>query len=154
MKKILYLIVLVFLASQGYGQKVNFSGTWKINKEKSQLGEEFSMAPNKVIVDQGKNSLSVERHSTWQGEEFSFTDRFTLDGKECENPGWMDSVKKSTAVWADKKVLKVTTKIPMQDGGEMTIEDQYSLEGGNLHIKTFASSSYGEMTEVYVFDKE
>ena len=154
MKKILYLIVLVFLASQGYGQKVNFSGNWKINKEKSQLGEEFSMAPNKVIVDQGKNSLSVERHSTWQGEEFSFTDRFTLDGKECENPGWMDSVKKSTAVWADKKVLKVTTKIPMQDGGEMTIEDQYSLEDGNLHIKTFASSSYGEMTEVYVFDKE
>ena len=154
MKKILYLIVLLLIASQGYGQKVNFSGTWKINRDKSQLGEEFSMAPEKVIVEQGKNSLSVERHAFWQGEEFSFTDKFTLDGKECENPGWMDSIKKSTAVWAEKKLLKITTKIPMQDGGEMTIVDEYTLEDGNLHIKTFASSSYGEMTEVYVFDKE
>jgi hypothetical protein len=154
MKKILYLFVLLLFAPAGFGQKVNFSGNWKINREKSQLGEEFSMAPNYIIVERGKNSLSVERHSSWQGEEFSFTDKFTLDGKECENPGWMDSIKKSTAVWAEKKLLKITTKIPMQDGGEMTIVDEYTLVDGNLNIKTFASSSYGEMTEVYVFEKQ
>jgi hypothetical protein len=154
MKKIIYLFALALIASSGFGQKVDFSGKWKINREKSQLGEEFSMAPNEIILEQGRKSLSVERHSSWQGEDFSFTDNFTLDGKECENPGWMDTVKKSTAVWAGKKVLKITTKIPTQDGGEMTITEEYKLDGDNLSIKTFASSSYGEMTEVYVFDKQ
>jgi hypothetical protein len=36
----------------------------------------------------------------------------------------------------------------------MTITEEYKLDGDNLSIKTFASSSYGEMTEVYVFDKQ
>jgi len=154
MKKIVYLFTLVLIASTSFGQKVDFSGKWKINREKSELGYEFSMAPNEVILEQGKNSLTVERHSTWQGEDFSFKDTFTLDGEECENAGWMDSVKKSTAVWSEKKVLKITTKIPMQDGGEMTIIETYSMDGDNLSIETFASSSYGEMTEVFVFDKQ
>lgn len=155
MKKFIYFLALVSLASATFGQAVDLSGTWKINREKSQLAEEFSMAPDKLILVQGKNSLTVERHATFQGESFSFKDSLTLDGKVCENPGWMETVKKSTATWSgDKKMLEVIEKIPMQEGEEMTIESKYSLEGENLRLETFASSSYGEMTEVYVFDRE
>ncbi len=155
MKKILYLFALVLISSSAFGRAADFSGTWKINREKSQLGAEFSMAPNEIIIEQEKKSITVERHSSFQGEDFTFKDSFTLDGQECENPGWMETVKKSTAVWSDgKKVLTITTKIPMQDGGDMTIIEVYKMDGENLSIETSASSSYGDMTEVFVFDKQ
>jgi hypothetical protein len=155
MKKVVYLIALAMITSAAIGQKVNFSGTWNINREKSELGEQFSFAPNSVVVEQTKKELSIQRNSTWQGQDFSYTDKFTLDGEECENVGFMDTMKKSTAVWNDdKKSIKITTKFEMQDGTDMTITDNLSMDGDNLVWETSASSSYGDMTEVFVFDKE
>jgi len=119
------------------------------------MNDQFSMAPDALVMKQDKKTLSIERHSSFQGESFSFTDNFTLDGKECENRGWMDSVKKSTAVWdKGKKSLTITSKIPMQDGGDMTITEILSMDGDNLVVESTASSSFGEMTEKFVFDKE
>jgi uncharacterized Zn ribbon protein len=154
MKRISLLFVLALLSSVVFCQKVNFSGTWNINREKSELNDQFSMAPNSLVIDQTKKELSMQRNSSWQGQDFSYTDTFTLDGKECENVGMMDMVKKSTAVWnEDKKSLKITTKIEMQDGSEMTIIENLAMEGDNMVMKTSASSSYGDMSEVFVFDK-
>lgn len=155
MKKLIYLIALVMISSVAIGQKVNFSGTWNINREKSELGEQFSFAPNSIVVEQTKKELSIERNSTWQGQDFSYTDKFTLDGEECENPGFMDMVKKSTAVWnKDKRSIKITSTLEMQDGTDMTIVDNLSMDGDNLVLETSSSSTYGDMAEVYVFDKE
>jgi hypothetical protein len=66
----------------------------------------------------------------------------------------MDTEKKSTAVWsADKKSLTITSKISMQDGGEMTINETYQKEENNLKMVVSVSSSFGESTETYVFEK-
>lgn len=156
MKKTIYFLLISLMAAPVFGQKVNFSGTWMINREKSELNADFSFAPDKVILTQDKKALSVERHSTWQGEKHQFTSNFTLDGAECENPGFMEgTITKSTAVWGDdKKTLTITTKAPMQDGGEMSIVAVYTLAGDNLSIKSTANSDYGEMIETYVFDKQ
>ncbi len=155
MKKIIYLLAMVMISSLAVGQKVDFSGTWNINREKSQLGDQFSMAPNSIVVEHSKKEMSLQRNSSWQGQDYSYTDKFTLDGVECENVGFMDMVKKSTVVWNDdKKSLKITTKIEMQDGGDMTIVENLAMDGDNLVMETSASSSYGEMSEVFVFDKQ
>lgn len=155
MKKIIYLLALAMISSVAAGQKVDFSGTWKINREKSELGEQFSMAPNSIVVDQTKKELSIQRNSSFQGQDFTTTDKLTLDGKECENVGIMDMVKKSTVTWnEDKKSLKIKSTIELQDGSEMTIIENLSMDGGNLVLNTSASSSWGDMSEVFVFDKE
>jgi hypothetical protein len=155
MKNIALVIVLALISSSVFGQKANFSGSWKLNRDQSELGEQFSMAPNTVIIQHAKNTLDVERHSEWQGQEMVTKDHFTLDGAECENPGWMDSVKKSKATFDKKaKMIKITTSIPMQDGGEVTVTEDYSMEGDQLVIAASASSSYGDMSERFVFDKQ
>jgi hypothetical protein len=155
MKKFIYLIAMVLISSAAIGQKVDFSGTWKINREKSQLGDQFSMAPNSIVLEHTKKEMSLQRNSSWQGQDYSYTDKFTLDGEECENVGMMDMLKKSTVVWNDdKKSLKITTKIEMQDGTDMTIIENLAMDGENLVMETSASSSYGDMSEVFVFDKE
>lgn len=153
MKKVFFLVTILLISVFVSAQSVDFSGSWKLNRSKSTLGDQFSMAPAEIVVAQKGNDLSVEKHSSFNGQDFTTNDKFTLDGKECVNAGWRDSQKKSTAVWTDKNTLKITTKVPMRDSGEMTITEVYKMDGGNMVIETSASSSYGDFSEKMVYDK-
>ena len=155
MKKIKFLLATLLISSVATAQVVDFSGNWKLNSTKSKLNEEFSMAPKEIILAQKGNDLSVEKHSSFQDQDFTTNDKLTLDGKECINPGWQDSQKKSTVLWSDdKKSLKITTKFPMNDGGEMIIVEVYKMDGSNMVIESSASSSFGDMSETMVYDKQ
>jgi hypothetical protein len=155
MKKILYLLVFSLITLTSMAEVSNFSGTWNLNKAKSTLNDQFSMAPNQIILAQTADVLDVEKHATWQDQEFTINDKLTLDGKECINPGWQDTEKKSTAVWSDdQKMLTVTSKLPMQDGSDMTIIETYQMEADSLKVMVTASSSFGEVSETYLFDKQ
>jgi len=82
------------------------------------------------------------------------TDKFTLDGKECVNKGFMDTQKKSNAAWSeDKKSLKITSKIVTDDGNEINITEILKLDGGNLVVESSSSSSWGDVAETHVYDK-
>jgi hypothetical protein len=153
MKKLFFLLITT-LFSVALSAQVDFSGSWKLNTSKSKLGDQFSMAPKEINIVQKGNDLSVEKHSEWQGQEFTTNDKFTLDGKECTNAGFMDTEKKSTITWSDdKKTMKISSKIPMQDE-TMTITEVYKMDGGNMVIESSASSSYGDMSETQVYDKK
>ena len=154
MKKAFSLFIAILLTITLSAQ-IDFSGAWKLNSSKSKLSDQFSMAPKEIIVVQKGNDLSVERHSEWQGQEFTINDKFTLDGKECINAGFMDTQKKSTATWsADKKLLTIKSKIPMQDGGDFSVTEVYKMDGGSMVIESSASSSFGDMSETQVYDKK
>ncbi|MCJ7449092.1 MAG: hypothetical protein MUO72_15530 [Bacteroidales bacterium] len=155
MKKTSFILTAFLISATVSAQGLDFSGTWKLNTSKSKLGAEFSMAPKEIIIAQKGNDFSVEKHSSFQDQEFTTNDKFTLDGKECLNQGWQDSQKKSTAVWSeDKKSLKIISKMSIGDGGEMTITEVYKMDGGNMVIESSSSSSFGEMTETMVYDKQ
>ena len=155
MKKILFFLMIMSISLIVSAQATDFSGKWKLNSSKSKLSTEYSMAPKEMIVVQKGNDLSVERHSTFQDKDFTFSDKFTLDGKECINKGWMDSEKKSTAVVSgDLKTIKITTIIAMGNNGNLTLTESYSMDGKTLVVEASASSSYGDRTETMVFDME
>lgn len=155
MKKMVFILATLLITSIVSAQGINFSGNWKLNSSKSKLNEQFSMAPKDMIAIQTDNDFDLEKHSSFQGNDFTIKDKFTLDGKECINPGWQDTEKKSTAVWSDDKLsLKITTKFPMGDSGEMTVVEVCKMDGSNLVIESSASSSYGEVAETLVFDKQ
>lgn len=155
MKKIKFLLAALMITSVATAQVVNFSGNWKLNTSKSKLSDQFTMAPKEIILIQNGNDLSSERHVSFQDQDMTLKDKFTLDGKECTNPGWQDTQKKSTAVWSDdNKSLKITSKIPMNDGSEMVINEVYKMDGDNLVIESNSSSSYGDRSETMVFDKQ
>jgi hypothetical protein len=153
MKKCIFILSALFLSVVVFGQGVDFSGKWKLNASKSKLGEQFSMSPKEIVVTQSGNSLSVEKHSSFQDQEMVTNSKYTLDGKECVNTGFMESQNKSTAVWSDdKKSLKVTTKFQMGDQGEGSFVEVYKLDGANLSIAT--TTSFGDMSEIGVYDKQ
>jgi hypothetical protein len=107
-----------------------------------------------MVLVQDAATLTVERHSEFQGQEFVIKDKFTLDGKECLNEGWQGTKKKSTATWSDdKKVLTIKSAIPMEGAGEITITEKYALTEGALSVVSTSSSDWGTNSETYVFDK-
>jgi hypothetical protein len=155
MKKIAFFITAFLMSSVLSAQGIDFSGTWKLNADKSKLNAEFSFAPKEIVVEQKGNDLKIEKHSSFQDQDFTTTDKLTLDGKECINTGFQDTQKKSTAVWSDDKTsLKISSKLTMGDGGEMTIIEVYKMDGGNLVIESNANSSYGELIETMAYDKK
>jgi hypothetical protein len=154
MKKLLTVATLLLLAFMVNAQ-TNFSGKWKLNKEKSTLNTEFSMAPSEIVVVQNGNEISLEKHANFQGESFIMKEKYTLDGKECVNPGMMDSQKKSVAKFSDdKKVLTIESKIPMQDGAEIATKEIFTLVDGALVLESSSKSSWGDMNEKMAFDKQ
>jgi len=154
MKKAFFLFAAILLTITLSAQ-IDFSGSWKLNSSKSKLGDQFSWAPKEIIVTHKGNDMSMEKQFDMQGQEVSINDKFTLDGKECVNAGMMDTQKKSTAVWAaDKKSLKITSKIPLQDGGDISVTEVYKMDGANMVIEMNSSSSFGDMSETQVYDKK
>jgi len=155
MKKILTICVALLFSAAAIAQVPDLGGKWKLNNEKSKLNADFSFAPKEIIITQSGNDMTVEKHSSFGDQEFTTTDKLTLDGKECINAGFQDTQKKSTAVWSDDKTsLKVVSKMNMGDGGEMTTTEVYKLNGNNLVLDSTASSSYGELVETMVYDKQ
>lgn len=155
MKKVLPIVTILVLFIYSSVSAIDFSGNWKLSSEKSKLSDQYSMAPKEIIIVQNGNNLDLERHASFQDQDFTIKDKFTLDGKECINPGWRDTEKKSTAVWSDdKSSLKITTKFSMGDNGEMTIVEVFKMDSNNLVIESSASSSYGERSETMIFDKK
>jgi hypothetical protein len=155
MKQIFYLLVFSLITISSMGKGTDFSGKWNLDKSKSTLNAEFSMAPTQMILVQNQDVLTVEKHSSFQDQEFVTNDKLTLDGKECINNGWRDTKKKSTVAWsADEKALTITSKIPMGDNGEMTIIETYQMEENNLKVVSRVSSSFGEASETYLFNKQ
>ena len=154
MKKSLFLFAALIFSTAIMAQGPDFSGSWKLNGEKSKLNAEFSFAPKEIIITQAGNDMTVEKHSSFQDQEFVTNDKLTLDGKECTNPGFQDTQKKSTCNWSDDKTsLKVISKISIGDG-DMTITEVYKMDAGSMIIESMASSSFGDMNETMVYEKK
>ena len=154
MFKLTLLIALILFGISDMAQ-TNFSGNWELSKTKSKLNAEFSMAPVKLVINQEAKNLKVERHSNFQGNSFTSESNYTLDGIESINSGWEDMKIKSVTLWDDAlMVLKINSKIPLQDGSEMTVSESYQIIDGNLSINSKASSSWGDMEETWVFEKK
>jgi len=154
MKNIALVIALALFSCVAIGQKVNFSGEWKLNEDKSELGYEFSVAPKSVTMVHTKKTLDQTNVNEWNGQEYKSQLHFTLNGKVCENPGFEDAATKSTAIYDKKaKTIKIVTDGTTQ-GMDYTLTQIYSLKDGNLVVESEAASDMGELIETFVFDKQ
>lgn len=153
MKNFVFVIALAFLSATAFGQKVNFSGDWKLNESKSELGYEFSLAPKSMTVEHTKKTLDLTSVSEWDGQDIESKSHFTLDGEISENVGFAESVTKSTANF-DKKAgsLKIVTNGSVE-GMDYTITQTMTMKDGNLVVNSVGASDMGEVVEIFVFEK-
>jgi len=163
---IFFLFIVAFLmtsfVTDAAAKKAKFSGEWALNKEKSNIGEYGEMmASTKLIINQKGKKLAIERFGTSQdGENYTYTEKYTLDGKECENIIYETTKKKSTANWSeDKKSLTITSTIWFEfEGNELEVSLievlEFTDDGNSLSINQKASTDYGDLENTLVYDKE
>ena len=161
LKKMSIPVLLLFLFSItafASGGNVNFSGEWKLDKEKSQLSES-PLHLAKIKIAQKENSVLTTRTYTNQyGEQYPFDEELTVDGEEREI--MIFEMKRRTAAhWSeDGKTLLLTSKTKYYgDSGEQefSVEETWSLieKGKILSIEYTTNSEFGKFTGTYLYKK-
>ncbi len=141
-------------------QKTDFSGEWKLNEAKSNLGQYTRMVARKMTVNSQKDSLSILRFITSQdGNETTYNEKLAFDGKETESTVFGNSKKKSTLKWSDDgQSLTVNSNIVFERDGqsfEVKVVEVWKLtEGGKvLSLESTSTSQMGTNTISLLFDK-
>lgn len=155
-----FLFSMILIAEEG---KVNFSGTWSFNKDKSETGSEGRgprMAATKLVVKQEKDKIVIERTGQGRdGETFTQKEELTLDGKENKVEGFGGRERTVTAKWTDEgKTLTISSLMIFERDGEefeMKSIEVWSLgeEGKDLVINSTRNSPRGERKGKLVYTK-
>jgi hypothetical protein len=156
----IFLLLLIF-PSFIYAQKPDFSGSWIYNESKSIIGEgHFRGAPTKIRVTQDDNTLISEKLMKGRdGTDRVTNELYTLDGKECENKGFQNNIKKSKAVWSsDEKSLTISSTMIFERNGEtmeMKSTETWSIsdDQNTFTLEVTASTPNGENKQTLVYDK-
>ena len=155
------LFILFFVQVSSQNGTLNFSGNWALNESKSKFGDaQFRMAASILTVKQEGNNLSIERSMSGpDGQEMKMAAKYTMDGKECENAGFMESKTKSTVKWsADNKSITIASSTVFNMNGdnmEMKATETWTLDGDKiLKIETSNTMPDGEMKTSLVYDKK
>ncbi|MBA4409237.1 MAG: hypothetical protein C0397_07430 [Odoribacter sp.] len=153
-----FMVPVVSIAQSG---KVDFSGNWTLNAEKSIVGEGFGqrMGGGNVVATQEANLLTVVRTRTNQnGENVTTTSKYSLDGKESINTSTRGE-SKSVATWsADGKALTIETSRTFDMNGEsrtMKSSEVWTLtDAKTLSVQTSFTTPDGEQKSTRVYDKQ
>lgn len=157
---LLLILLLPGLKSFAGPGKSNFTGKWSLNESMSTTAQ-GGFGPAKMItISQEDNNLVIDRMmKNRDGEDMTFTLKYTLDGKECDNSNqWRNSV--SVVSWSEdgKSMTINTTSKSERDGQtfESTSVETWKLsEGGkSLTINQVFNSSRGERKSTLVYDKQ
>jgi hypothetical protein len=151
----------IFLVSISFaGEKVNFSGEWGINQEKSNLGENnFNVVGTKLIIEQKGNEFTLTRFiNGMDGQATQSIEKHTMDGKESTNTVFNNSPKKSTLTWSEdgKSFTIISTIIFDNNGEKMEIKSNEiwkMADDGTFTIELNSTSSWGDMKQLYLFSK-
>jgi hypothetical protein len=153
---ILLLVVSLLFTQEG---KVNFSGEWSLNEDKSDLGEGGGrFMSTKLVVKQEAGKISIERTGQGRDGEFTRTEEITLDGKENELEGFGDTMRKVTANWTDEgKILTISSFMEFYREGnsiEITTKEVWTLKAeSTLSVASSMTSPRGERSSNLVYDK-
>ncbi|HTP86464.1 MAG TPA: hypothetical protein VMJ34_05945 [Bryobacteraceae bacterium] len=152
-KLIISLLLLAFAAFAADDVKPNFSGTWKLNAEKSDFGPMPGPDSRTDTIDHKEPVVkeSVAMSSSQGDMNWDLT--YTTDGKESKNTV-MGSEMTSTAKW-DGNTLVVDSKANF-GGSDMTIHGTMVLsdDGKTLTRQAHFSGPMGEGDQKLVFDKQ
>ncbi len=162
MRSMVFIVMLAFMApivANAQAGKVNFSGTWTLNTEKSDLGQGGGqrMGGGNFVATQEANLLTVVRTRTNQnGESVTTTSKYTLDGKESVNTSTRGE-SKSVASWsADGLTLNIATSWTMDRNGQsMTMKSTeiWTLTNAKtLTVQSSFTTQDGERKTTRVYD--
>lgn len=162
-KRILTLLVApaFLLAFSVKSDHANFSGEWKLNESKSELGQFGRFAIRVIKTEQKDDAITISRTFTnFNGEDMTTSETLTYDGKESETTIFETSKKKATAKWSDDgKTLTIDYTLLLDFNGqtnEIKGTETWTLseDGKSLTVQNNSSSPQGDFSTKAVYDKQ
>ncbi|MEO6317111.1 MAG: hypothetical protein ABIU63_10100 [Chitinophagaceae bacterium] len=141
-------------------QRASFSGDWKLDETKSELGEFGGRVARSIKADQKEDAITTTKVSPGfnGGESVTATLKLTFDGKVAESEGVGGSKRKSTGKWSeDGKTLTVNSTMTFDRDGQSfeikSVENWTITKDGLLSIVTNSTSPRGESTVKAIYTK-
>ena len=147
-------------------EKVNFSGTWVLDKSQSDVSQLMGLSddPEKarnasmtMVVEQQGSNLRVNRILKTQGEERKEIHTYKIGGGETTNIGSRGETVVGRAFWEGDKLVIVSTRTWRVLLKDVSAESRgvwsLSPDGKNLTIAAQVNSPRGEQRGKVVFDK-
>lgn len=141
--------------------KTDFSGKWKLNESKSELGQFANFAPRLIETLQTDSGISISRTAkSFDGEDVTTKEVLTFDGKLAESAMFGQSKKKSSFSWSEgEKVMTITYTLLLEFNGqssEVKGKEVWTLgdDGNTITVKNNSSSSFGELDTKSVYEKQ
>lgn len=143
--------------------KADFSGTWTLDKTKSE-GLPASIKDQVLVVKQDGDKLSIDSKLTTETGEQNTTDAYMLDGKPADftqkGPGGAEGKGKRTAKWsADGNGLDVKEEVTFETPNgslalDVTRKWTLSADGKTLTVEMSIASAMGSQQMKRVFVKK
>jgi hypothetical protein len=160
----LVALAVVLVSAQ---EKVNFSGTWVLDKSQSDMSQLMGLSDDAektrnasmtMVVEQQGSNLRVNRTLKTQGEERKEIHRYQIGGGETTNTGSRGETVVGRAFWEGDKLVIVSTRTWRVLLKDVSAESRgvwsLSPDGKNLTIAAQINSPRGEQRGKVVFDKQ
>lgn len=171
MRRLAVVPIAVLAAACLVFAAADYSGTWALDKEKSDPirmgrggpGGGGGGAPADLevtlVIKQSGNDMQVTRKVTMGGNTRETEMKYTLDGAENTNPGMMGrgEVKSKSKMEGDKLIIEGSQSLQTQQGDfQINTKDEYSLsaDGRVLTVTTTRSTPQGDRTTKAVYSKQ
>jgi hypothetical protein len=142
-------------------QKPDFSGTWKLDKEKSEVGNEERNGRfrggmfDSLVIEHKDPELIIRRKMTLpSGEERTLESKYTTDGKDNTNEGFRGMTSKSKTHWEGGKLITESTMETPRGTMETKEVRSLSADGKTMTVETTTKGGPREGTRKLVFDKQ
>ena len=162
LSKLLTLLIVpaILFSFKTLPDKTNFSGEWKLNEGKSDLGQFAQFAPRTIKVSQTADSITISKTApSFNGDDVTLTETLPFDGKEVESTIFGNSKRKASAKWSDDgQTLTITFNLMLDFNGQQTevkgTETWTLADGGKTLIsQNNSSSSFGDLQAKGVYEK-
>lgn len=138
-------------------ERANFSGDWKLNESKSELGDFSGFVARSLKVEQKDNAITITRTTPGfnGGDPVTTSVTLSYDGKITESEGFGGSKRKTTAKWSDDgSALVVNNTITFERDGETNefkSTETWTTKDGSLSVVTHSNSPRGETTTKAIY---
>ena len=142
-------------------QRPDFSGTWKLDKEKSDVGAEErngrfrgGMFDSLVIEHKDPELIIKRKMNLPSGEERTTQSKYTTDGKDNTNEGFRGMTSKSKTHWEGDKLVTESTRETPRGTIETKEVRSLSADGKTMTVESTTKGGPREGTRKLVYNKQ
>ncbi|HEY2722358.1 MAG TPA: hypothetical protein VGI82_11565 [Chitinophagaceae bacterium] len=154
------VIPVLFFSFTKLPDHANFSGDWKLNEGKSDLGQMANYEPRTIKVTQTNDSITITKVAPgFSGDDVTTTETLSYDGKETKSTIFGTSTRTASSKWSDDgQTLTLTYDLMLDFNGQQTevkgTETWTLADGGKTLVsQNNSSSSFGDIQAKGIYEK-